>query len=215
MSIYAINGSPRKNKNTATLLEHALAGAKESHPEKTTELIHLYDLNYSGCKSCFACKRIGAKSYGSCAIKDDLHPILEKLAQADAIIFGSPIYFGCITGALQSFYERLLFQYLVYDKNLSTIAPTKMPTACFYTMNMDEASMPRINYPDAFIGMERVIGKIFTPPHRLIANNTYQFDDYSKFESSLFDEEVKRAHRETQFPLDCQAAFDLGKKLLG
>ncbi|XWX63056.1 flavodoxin family protein [Desulfitobacterium sp. AusDCA] len=51
MKVIAINGSPRKNKNTATLLNKALEGAE-------TELIHLYDLNYKGCVSCFACTYI-------------------------------------------------------------------------------------------------------------------------------------------------------------
>ena len=125
MKVYAINGSPRKNKNTATLLNKALEGVKASNPDAETEVINLYDLNYTGCKSCFACKLIGGKSYGKCAIKDDLYEVLEKLSQADGIIFGSPIYLGQITAQLQGFFERFIFQYLVYDKNYSTIAPKK------------------------------------------------------------------------------------------
>ena len=52
MHVLAINGSPRKNWYTATLLEQALAGAAETGAE--TELVHLYDLNFKGCTSCFA-----------------------------------------------------------------------------------------------------------------------------------------------------------------
>ena len=70
MKLIAFNGSPRKKWNTATLLEHALKGAKSEGAK--TELIHLYDLDYKGCTSCFACKRIGGRVYGHCAIKDDL-----------------------------------------------------------------------------------------------------------------------------------------------
>ena len=86
----AFNGSPRKKWNTATLLEKALEGAASQGAE--TELIHLYDLNYKGCISCFACKTIGGKSYGKCAVRDDLTPIFRKVEKADAIILGSPIY---------------------------------------------------------------------------------------------------------------------------
>lgn len=43
-----------------------------------TELINLYDLQYRGCISCFSCKRIGGKSYGKCAVNDELTPILKK-----------------------------------------------------------------------------------------------------------------------------------------
>ncbi len=54
MKIMAFNGSPRKKWNTATLLAKALEGAASRAAE--TELIHLYDLDYKACISCFACK---------------------------------------------------------------------------------------------------------------------------------------------------------------
>ena len=63
MKVMAINGSPRKEWNTATLLEKALEGAASQGAE--TELIHLYDLSFKGCKSCFACKTRGGESYDS------------------------------------------------------------------------------------------------------------------------------------------------------
>ena len=54
MKIMAVNGSPRKTWNTATLLKRALKGAASQGAD--TELIHLYDLRFTGCTSCFACK---------------------------------------------------------------------------------------------------------------------------------------------------------------
>ena len=77
MKVIAINGSPRKKWNTATLLEKALEGAASEGAE--TELIHLYDLNFKGCTSCFACKLKDGKSYGKCAMKDELTPVLDKI----------------------------------------------------------------------------------------------------------------------------------------
>ncbi|HEX7468762.1 MAG TPA: flavodoxin family protein [Methanobacterium sp.] len=62
MKVIAVNGSPRKKFNTAKLLENALEGAVSEGAE--TELFNLYDLNYKGCKSCFACKIKGGRSYG-------------------------------------------------------------------------------------------------------------------------------------------------------
>ena len=113
MYVIGINGSPRKHGNTATLLEHALKGAESEGAE--TELVHLYDLEYTGCTSCFACKTLGGKSYGRCAVKDGLTPLLKKIEKdADAIILGSPIYFGTDTGMMRSFLERLIFPYLTY-----------------------------------------------------------------------------------------------------
>jgi len=62
MKALFINGSPRKNGNTAKLLKWAMEGAAEAGAE--TELINLYDrsLNFKGCMSCFACKLKGGKT---------------------------------------------------------------------------------------------------------------------------------------------------------
>ncbi|MDF2572176.1 MAG: NADPH-dependent reductase [Sporomusa sp.] len=125
MNVLAINGSPRKSWNTATLLSSALEGAASQGA--TTELIHLYDLNYKGCISCFACKLKDGKSYGKCAYQDDLTPVLEKIEKADAVFLGSPIYFGNVTGEMRSLMERMAFQYLVYDKNYSSLVVKKKP----------------------------------------------------------------------------------------
>lgn len=216
MKIYAINGSPRKDKNTASLLTKALEGVKASSPneEIETEIIDLYDLNYSGCKSCFACKRLGGKSYGKCAIKDDLYDVFEKLADADGIIFGSPIYFGTISAQMHGFLERLIFQYLTYDKNYTMIAPKKMPTAFIYTMNAPKEYAESTDSLSKINTFELTLELAFKKPALMYSFNTYQFDDYSKYETSGFSEEAKRIQRETQFPLDLEEAFNLGKNLL-
>ena len=72
MRAMAVNGSPRKKWNTATLLESALRGCEASGAK--TELVHLYSHDYQGCTSCFGCKKIGGKSYGRCAMRDELTP---------------------------------------------------------------------------------------------------------------------------------------------
>ena len=63
-------------------------------------------------QDCFACKRIGGKSYGHCPVKDELLPLFKKVGAADAILIGSPIYYSLITGMTRSFLERLMFQVL-------------------------------------------------------------------------------------------------------
>lgn len=214
MKVYAINGSPRKNNNTASLLKKALEGVKASTPDAETEIINLYDLKYTGCKSCFACKLIDGKSYGKCAIRDDLYEVFEKLSQADGIIFGSPIYFGDITGQLRSFIERLLFPYLVYDNNYTSIAPKKIATAFIYTMNVPEERMKEFGYLQTFNTVESYVGRMFTKPLVMYSNDTYQFNDYSKYKVECFSEEAKRNHREKQFPIDLENALSIGAKLL-
>jgi len=211
MKIIAINGSPRKNNNTATLLKKALEGASSKGAE--TELIHLYDQNYKGCMSCFVCKLKNSTSYGKCALKDDLTPILEKIANADAIILGSPIYLRSVTGAMRSFLERLIFQYLVYDTNYSSLFQRKIPVIFIYTMNITSEQF-KAEYEDQLKSLQVYMEKVFGPFKSLVANDTYQFNDYSKYVAPLFDEKKKRKVKEEQFPKDCHNAFDLGLRLV-
>ena len=77
--IYAINGGPRKTWNTATMLEHFLKGAASTGEDVQTEMIHLFDLKYTGCRSCFLCK-LNGPTYGKCGCRDGLLPILEMLS---------------------------------------------------------------------------------------------------------------------------------------
>lgn len=208
MKIIAFNGSPRKSWNTATLLEKALEGAASKDAE--TELINLYDLNYKGCASCFACKKIGSKSYGKCALKDDLSPILDKIEEADGIILGSPIYLGSITGEMKSFLERLIFPYLVYDADYSSLFKKKINTAFIYTMGIDEQRLLNSGYDSHFNINKTFLERIFGKFESLILTDAYQFDDYSKYVSSAFDPEKKAQRRQEQFPIDCEKAFELG-----
>ena len=140
--VYAINGSPRRNRNTATLLDKVLEGCRDAFPGMVeTERINLGDLHYTGCKSCFACKLKDGPSYGTCALRDDIRPVLEKIRTANAVVFGSPIYYNTITSLLHAFYERLFFPYLTYKKGFPTLVTNRMKTACVYTMTVTERDM--------------------------------------------------------------------------
>jgi len=208
MKLIAINGSPRKNENTATLLNKALEGAASQGAE--TELIHLFDQDYKGCISCFACKLKNGKSYGKCAVIDELTPILEKVANADAIILGSPIYFGAVTGSMRSFIERFMFPYLVYDKSYSSLFGRKIPTGFIYTMNVTKEQMKAAGYDQSLKFVENSMERLFGSFESLIVNDTYQFNDYSKYVVTAFDEKKKAKVREDQFPKECKNAFDMG-----
>ena len=210
--IYAINGSPRQNGNTVQLLKNALAGAENAGAE--TELIQLGPLNFSGCRSCFACKRLKNPSPG-CVIQDDLAPYLIRLADADGIIMGSPIYFGAETGLYRNFLERLFFPLLRYTNPPGTRAKKKIDFGFIYTMNVSAETMGEYGYqvflesthkfPHLIFGSENI--------YTLYACDTYQFDDYSKYECTLFDEAHKAEMRKTLFSADMRKAFEIGRKL--
>jgi multimeric flavodoxin WrbA len=209
-TIIAINGSPRKTWNTATLLEHALKGAASEGME--TELVHLYDLDFKGCTSCFACKLKGGKSYGKCAMKDGLTPIIDKIASADALILGSPIYFGIVTGEMRSFMERLLFPYITYTHPPQSLAPRPMPVAFVYSMNVSEQAMKE-NYGPHIAANASHLKMVYGSCESFFCTETLQFEDYDKVVFSYFDPEERRKRHREVFPQDCKRAFDLGARL--
>lgn len=210
MKVMACNGSPRKRWNTATLLEKALEGAASKGAE--TELIHLYNLDFKGCISCFACKTKGGKSYGRCAVQDDLTPVFRKVEEADAIILGSPIYFGNVSGELRSFMERLMFPYLTYTDPPRSLFPKKIKTGFIYTMNSTEEQMKERGYLQHFGLHENYLKMIFGSSVYICSFDTYQFEDYSKVVSDRFDPEEKAKRRQNIFPIDCEQAFEMGAR---
>jgi multimeric flavodoxin WrbA len=212
MKLIAFNGSPRKKGNTATLLRHAIEGAKEEGAK--TELIHLYDLDYKGCTSCYACKRIGGKSYGHCAMKDDLRPVLKKVEATDAILIGSPIYYSITTGETRCFLERLMYPYSVYDKERSTLFGKKIRTGFIYTAGAKEEMVKEMGFDRNARLTEMAMARIFGSCESMFVTNTSPFDDYSKYVSSLFDPEEKKKHQQVQFPKDCKKAYGLGARLI-
>jgi multimeric flavodoxin WrbA len=208
-TVIAINGSPRKKWNTATLLEHALRGATSEGAE--TELVHLYDLDFKGCTSCFACKLKGGKSYGECALRDELTPVLDLIDDADALILGSPIYFGIVTGEMRSFLERLLFPNLTYTLPPTSLFGRTMPTAFIYTMNAPEQMMKE-NYAAHIKATENLLGRIFGQAESLCSFETLQFEDYDRVVFEYFDPEERRERHRTIFPEDCRKASALGAR---
>lgn len=211
MKIIAINGSPRKKWNTATLLTKALEGAAAQGAE--TELVHLYDLDFKGCASCLACKTRGGSSYGRCVLKDDLAPILDRIAAADALLMGSPVYFGSVTGELRSCMERLLFPYLTYTVPYGTLFPKQLKVGFIYTMNVTEERSKEFGYDYFIKSNERYTQLLLGPAETLCSFDTCQTEDYSKVVIESFDPVHKHQRRQEVFPQDCDKAYQLGMRL--
>ncbi len=166
-----------------------------------------------GCASCFACKRLGGKSYGRCALRDGLTPLLDELAEAHAFVLGSPIYLYAETAGMRALMERLCFQYLRYANPPATLFPRRMRTALVYTMNVPEAMLADTGL-DRHIEISRgFMERTFGPSETLLATDTMQFDDYSKYDNTLFDPDAKERRRREVFPDDEARAFELGRRL--
>ena len=211
MKLIAINGSPRKNWNTDTLLKELIKGAEENNAE--TERIYLNDLNYKGCISCMGCKLKNGKNIGRCNLKDDLTDVLDKIHEADALVIGSPIYWYDVTGMTRNFIERLLFQYLNYDE-FSKPLSTPKKTAMIYAMNAPEEIHKEQKLDDlVFNKYETLMKQYFKECTTLYATQTLLVKDYTKYHLAGFDAEMIQEIHETVFPEICKQAYELGKKL--
>lgn len=215
MKVYAINGSPRGGHNTAKLLDSFLAGAASAGENVETRRVDLYTLAYKGCTECFACKVKNSPSYGKCAYKDDIRELLWEVANADAVAFGSPVYFGDITGQLRCFLERLFYPFTSFKKDSDrVIAPKKIPTAFIYSMNAPEPPVEG-GYAQRVSDMPRWAQHVLGyAPEMMVASNIWQMDEHDKYEMDVWDWGQKAEWRKTQFPKDLEKAFEIGKNLI-
>lgn len=212
MKLLAINGSPRKAMNTGSLLREVVRGAASRGAE--AELVHLRDLAYKGCISCFHCKDPAGKSYGRCVIKDELRPVLDKAHEADVLVLGSPLYFSVESSYMRACMERLWFQYFLYTTKKPSLAPRKKATALLYTMNVKEEDIPTYG-KDKVIGVAKgVMERLFGSCDVFLCTDTKQFKDYSKYEVDYFDVPAKLERHKREFPKDCKRAFALGAQLV-
>lgn len=97
--ILVISTSPRMGGNSETLADEFIKGAKEAGHE--TEKVCLYDKTIKFCKGCLACQETEA-----CILHDDASAIVDRMRQADAVVFATPVYFYEMSGQLKTFLDR-------------------------------------------------------------------------------------------------------------
>jgi multimeric flavodoxin WrbA len=188
------------------MLKNAVKGAKDAGAE--TRSVNLYALKYRGCTGCVKCKLIGGSSFGRCAQRDDLTPVLEEAIGADVLLLASPIYFNDVTGMLRSFLERFWFPTLTYTKERKLLYPRRIKVGMIFTTNA-----PSGFYTEFYNGLVRTSSRLIGDTEYVAAAETWQFDDYSKYAAGMFDVEARKRRREEVFPQECRTAYDMGKRL--
>jgi multimeric flavodoxin WrbA len=209
MKVLALNGAGQKHRNTAEMVKAAFEGAM-SASGASGELIHLRDLNYDGCIGCHACKLLNSPSFGKCAMRDDLTAVLEKVLEADVVIIGSPMYFSDITGRVRNLIERWFFPGMTYNN----------PQDKLYTKRPKVGWVFTCNAPGEFYKTfaEQLVGNtgwLIGDAEYVIASQTQQFEDYSKYAATMFDVNAVKTRHIEQFPKDLDSAREMGKRLAG
>lgn len=206
MKTVIINGSPRKNWNTDQLLQAVQKGAVSAGAE--VEYIDLYDIKFTGCRSCLSCKRKNIDNPCKCYLNDELTPILESILSADRLIIGSPIYYGEPTAAVRALFERLVFPAMSYS-TYQSVFTGKVDVDVILTMNATEDHYKQIydaKMQEYFNPMNFLNGYVSIHP----VCDTLQVDDYSKYEMSGFSEKHKKTVHDKMFLLALDEAFKLG-----
>ncbi len=106
--ILAVNAAGRKKGTTTRLVQEALEGAASRGAE--TEMLLLCELDLQHCRNCLKCYRDLESPLAPCTIKDDATTVLEKVSEADGVIFASPVHNGHVSAHMVSFLERLVWR---------------------------------------------------------------------------------------------------------
>ncbi|MDR2657195.1 MAG: flavodoxin family protein, partial [Oscillospiraceae bacterium] len=124
---------------------------------------------------------------------------------------GSPIYLGDVTSLMRGFIERFGFMNVSYARKDNNNYKGK-PKNCafFYTMNAPKPM--HWLFASDYLYNTGILRRFGGKTTQLISTDTWQFDDYSKYDASNFDIEKKKKARDTVFPKDCQKAYDIGRR---
>ena len=205
--IVAVNAGPRKGWNTDSLISEAIRGAESVGGEVIR--FDLYKLEkYSGCVSCFGCKK--EKYKGRCINRDGLTPVLDTIRHADALIIASPNYLSELTAAFRALYERLIFQNLTYNKDNPCCNSHMIPVLLIMTSNAPDG-----RYTDLLNGYKQTLERFIGPTEVYVCGDTMQIKDYSAtdWEWSIFNPDEKLIRHRTIFPEEKKEAFEKGVQL--
>lgn len=205
--IVVVNTGPRSGWNTDTLITEAGKGAESAGAE-----IIRFDLfkleKYTGCISCFGCKK--EKFKGRCICRDGLTAVLDAIREADGLIIGSPNYLSELTASFRALYERLIFQNLTYNLEKPCCNERPIPVLLIMTSNA-----PDTMYQGLLKNYQQTLSRFVGPTQLFISGNTLQLKDYSKTDWpwTMFDPDDKIRRHETVFPEECRKAYELGRDI--
>lgn len=104
MRCVVVNGSPRRDGNTACALDVVVQGITKVSPDALVQTFNLNEIGFRGCQGCLACKTEDAHR---CMLDDGLAPLLDTINEADTLVIGSPIYMGHVSGQTKCFLDRM------------------------------------------------------------------------------------------------------------
>ena len=203
MKVLMINGSPRKGGNTDRMLEEVASRLKENGID--SEIVQIGTKPVRGCTACGMCRKNG----GKCVFDDDLcNAVLDKMAQSDALIVGSPVYYGIPAGPVLSLIQRMAYagSAVMRDKPASVVTVCRRggATSAFQTLQMpfQMLSMPIVTSQYWNIGYGAAPGEVEMDKEglqtmRTLADNMAYM--LKQFQSGTADKPVRERGEFTNF----------------
>jgi multimeric flavodoxin WrbA len=99
LKVLGISASPRRDGNSDVLLHQALSGAQQT--DAAVEYLRLCDYRIAGCQECYDCT-----SRGQCSVNDDYQAILDKMLEADRLVFATPVFFMTVSAQAKLLIDR-------------------------------------------------------------------------------------------------------------
>ncbi len=130
MKVLIINGSPRKNGNTARLLKEA-----EGIFDKEGVEYEVYQIGGRAIVGCMACGH--CFTHDGCVLKDDVNALAAKLAECDGLMVAAPVYYGSANGSVISLLDRLFYS-SHFDKRMKVGAAFAVARRAGTTATFDE-----------------------------------------------------------------------------
>ncbi len=102
MKVLLFNGSPRRNGNTAVAAAALAEAIRTEKPDCELQIINVTDFKLSPCVNCDACRSNG----GNCVTPDDSAKLMQLMAEADAAVFATPVYWWGVTAQLKMLIDK-------------------------------------------------------------------------------------------------------------
>jgi len=154
--VLGVVGSPRKKGNTHILVSRILEGAEAEGA--TTDIVFLGKLKIRECDGCHACWK-----GKPCAKRDDMNDLYLKIAENDAIVFGTPVYWYGPTALMKGFIDR--FVYFNCPENRAKVKGKSAAIAVPYEEENPKTAEPVVTFFEKsldYLEMD-MVGKIIVP----------------------------------------------------
>lgn len=191
MKALFINGSPRKDSNTMIAFNEIIKEFEKENIEY--EIIDVGNKDIRGCMACGYCH-----THGKCVFNDLVNEVAEKFEKADALIIGSPVYYGSANGSLISFLDRLFYS-SNFDKRMKVGASVVVARRGGLSATFDE------------------LNKYFTITQMPIASSSYwnQIHGCEKGEAKLDEEGLLIMRNLGKNIIFLMRSIELGKEKYG